>query len=163
MAASTSARRRFDFGGNFLVCCLPDRSARKASAGCAHIQIASCIWTTFFVKIKGETHYLWRTVDRQGEVLEGYVSVRRDHKAVLKFTSKSMKRNGQPRTVVTDKLRSYRAGIMINGNIDRQEIGRWLNYRAENFHLLFTRLNWAMQKFRRAKTLLKSVSRHASI
>ena len=141
MAASTSARRRFDFGGNFLVCCLPDRSARKASGGCAHIQIASCIWTTFFVKIKGETHYLWRTVDRQGEVLEGYVSVRRDHKAVLKFTSKSMKRNGQPRTVVTDKLRSYRAGIMINGNIDRQEIGRWLNYRAENFHLLFTRLN----------------------
>ena len=141
MAASTSARRRFDFGGNFLVCCLPDRSARKASAGCAHIQIASCIWTTFFVKIKGETHYLWRTVDRQGEVLEGYVSVRRDHKAVLKFTSKSMKRNGQPRTIVTDKLRSYRAGIMINGNIDRQETGRWLNYRAENFHLLFTRLN----------------------
>ena len=141
MAVSIAASKRLDFGGRFLVRCLLDRSTRKASAGCAHIQIASCIWTTFFVKIKGETHYLWRTVDRQGEVLEGYVSVRRDHKAVLKFTSKSIKRNGQPRTIVTDKLRSYRAGIMINGNIDRQEIGRWLNYRAENFHLLFTRLN----------------------
>ena len=141
MAVSTAARKRLDFGGSFLFRCLPDRSARKASAGCAHIQIASCIWTTFFVKIKGETHYLGRTVDCEGEVLEGYVSVRRDHKAVLKFTSKSMKRNGQPRTIVTDKLRSYRAGIMINGNIDRQETGRWLNYRAESFHLLFTRLN----------------------
>ena len=59
-----------------LVRCLPDISARKASAGCAHIQIDSCIWTAFFVKIKGETHYLWRTVDREGEVLEGYVSMR---------------------------------------------------------------------------------------
>lgn len=76
MAASTSARKRIDFGGNVLVRCLPDISARKASAGCAHIQIDSCIWTKFFVKIKGKTPYLWRTVDREGEVLEGYVSMR---------------------------------------------------------------------------------------
>ena len=25
------------------------------------------------VKIKGETHYLWRAVDNQGEVLESYL------------------------------------------------------------------------------------------
>ena len=93
MAVSTAARKRLDFGGRFLVRCLPDRSTRKASAGCAHIKIASCIWTTFFVKIKGETHYLWRTVDCEGEVLEGYVSMRRDHKAALKFIRKSMKSN----------------------------------------------------------------------
>ena len=45
------------------------------------------------MKIKGETHYLWRTVDCEGEVLEGYVSMRRDHKAALKFIRKSMKSN----------------------------------------------------------------------
>ena len=96
MAASISARKRFDFGGNVLVRCLPDRSARKASAGCAHGQIDSCIWRTFFGKIKGETHYLWRAVDHEGELLEGYVSMRLDHKAALKFIRKSLKRNGQP-------------------------------------------------------------------
>ena len=118
-----------------MVRCLPDRSARKASAGCVHIQIDSCIWTTVFVRIKDETHYLWRTVDHEGELLEGYVSMRRDHKAALKFIRKFMKCNRQPRTIVMDKLRSYRAAIMTNINIDWQEIGRWLNHRAKNFHL----------------------------
>ena len=34
-----------------------------------------------FVKINGETHCLWRAVDHEGEVLESYVSKRRDRKA----------------------------------------------------------------------------------
>ena len=29
-----------------------------------------------FVKINGETHYLWRAVDHEGEVLESYVTKR---------------------------------------------------------------------------------------
>ena len=45
-----------------------------------------------FVKINGQTHYLWRAVDHEGEVLESYVSKRRDRKAALKFIRKSMKR-----------------------------------------------------------------------
>jgi putative transposase len=31
-----------------------------------------------FVKINGETRYLWRAVDHEGEVLESYVTKRRD-------------------------------------------------------------------------------------
>ncbi len=31
-----------------------------------------------FVKIKGEMRYLWRAVDHEGEVLESYVTKRRD-------------------------------------------------------------------------------------
>jgi len=38
-----------------------------------------------FVKINGETHYLRRAVDHEGEVLESYVTKRRDRKAALKF------------------------------------------------------------------------------
>ena len=45
-----------------------------------------------FVKINGETHYLWRAVDHEGEVLEAYVSKRRDRKAALDFLKKIMKR-----------------------------------------------------------------------
>ncbi|MAZ02748.1 MAG: IS6 family transposase, partial [Sneathiella sp.] len=33
-----------------------------------------------FVKINGETHYLWRAVDHEGEVLEAFVSKRRNRK-----------------------------------------------------------------------------------
>ncbi len=36
-----------------------------------------------FVRINGETHYLWRAVDHEGEVLEVYVTKRRDHRLRL--------------------------------------------------------------------------------
>ena len=53
-----------------------------------------------FVKINGETHYLWRAFDHEGEVLESYVTKRRDRKAALKFLKKAMKRYGGPEVVV---------------------------------------------------------------
>jgi len=62
-----------------------------------------------FAKINGETHYFWRAVDHEGEVLESYVTKRRDRKAALKFLRKTMKRFGQPHVIVTDLLRSYGA------------------------------------------------------
>lgn len=38
-----------------------------------------------FVKINGETHYLWRAFDHEGEVLESYVTKTRDKSAALRF------------------------------------------------------------------------------
>jgi putative transposase len=60
-----------------------------------------------FVKINGVTHYLWRAVDYEGEVLEAVATKRRDRQAALNFLKKLMKRYGRPLAVVTDKLRSY--------------------------------------------------------
>ena len=57
-----------------------------------------------FVKINGERYYLWRAVDHEGEVLESYVTKTRDKRAALKFLKKSMRRDGRPITIVTDKL-----------------------------------------------------------
>jgi putative transposase len=85
-----------------------------------------------FVKINGETHYLWRAVDHEGEVLESYVTKRRDRKVALKFLKKTMKRFGPPHVIVTDLLRSYGAAMKDIGNEQRQETGRWKNNRAEN-------------------------------
>jgi putative transposase len=64
-----------------------------------------------FVKINGETHYLWRAVDHEGEVLESFVTKRRDRKAALKFLRQTMKRHGRPHIFVTGKLRSYGAAM----------------------------------------------------
>ena len=38
-----------------------------------------------FVRINGETHYLWRVVHHEGEVLEVFATKHRDPKAALKF------------------------------------------------------------------------------
>ena len=72
-----------------------------------------------FVRINGKKHYLWR----------------------------AMKRYGQPRMIVTDRLRSYWAAMNVIGNAADQGCGRWLNNRAENSHQPFRRREGAMSKF----------------
>jgi putative transposase len=116
-----------------------------------------------FVKIGGKNHYLWRAVDHEGEVLESFVTKKRDRKAALTFLRKAMKQYGRPRIIVTDRLRSYGAAMKEIGNASRQETGRWLNNRAENSHQPFRRRERAMERFRSAKTLQKFSSIHASV
>ena len=116
-----------------------------------------------FVRINGETHFLWRAVDHEGEVLEVFATKRRDRKAALKFLKRAMKRYGRPRAIVTDRLRSYRAAMNVIGNAADQECGRWLNNRAESSHQPFRRREGAMAKFRDVKTLQKFAAAHASI
>ena len=81
-----------------------------------------------FVRINGEIHFLWRAVDHEGEVLEVFVTKRRDRRAALKFLKRAMKRYGRPRAIVTDKLRSYRAAMNVIGNAATQKCGRWLTW-----------------------------------
>jgi putative transposase len=116
-----------------------------------------------FVKINGVTHYLWRAVDHEGEVLESVVTKARDRKAALKLLKKSMKRHGRPESIVTDRLRSYGAALKDLGRGDDREMGRWMNSRAENSHLPFRRRERAMLRFRRMRTLQKFASIHASV
>ena len=116
-----------------------------------------------FVIINGETHYLWRAVDHEGEVLESYVSKRRDRKPALKFFRKTMKRFGPPHVIVTDKLRSYGAAMKVIGNAQKQETSRWLNNRGENSHQPFRRRERAMLGFRSVRILQKFTAVHASV
>jgi putative transposase len=115
------------------------------------------------VKINGETHYLWRAVDHEGEVLETFVSKGRNRKAALDFLKRILKKYGVPKVIVTDRLKAYRAAMKISGNEFSQEVGRWKNNRCENSHLPFRRREYAMLKYRRMRSLQKFVSIHASI
>jgi len=76
-----------------------------------------------FVKINGERFYLWRAVDHEGEVLESFVTKRRDIAAAKKFLIKTMKKHGSPKIITTDKLPSYRAAFCEVGVADRQLCG----------------------------------------
>ncbi len=116
-----------------------------------------------FVKINGKLCYLWRAVDHEGEVLETVVRAKRDKAAAPKFLKRIMKKYGRPRSVVTDGLSSYPAAMSQIGNVDRHEVGRRLNNRAENSHQPFRRRERAMQQFRSAKTLQKFSSVHAQV
>jgi putative transposase len=62
-----------------------------------------------FVKIKGRQHYyLFRAVDQDGEVVDEFLQKRRDGKAAKRFFRRLLRKHkGEPKKIVTDKLRSY--------------------------------------------------------
>lgn len=115
------------------------------------------------MKINGERHYLWRGIDHEGEVLESFVTTRRNKRAVLKFLRNAMKRYGQPELVVVDRLRSYGAAMWDIENEGKQVTGRYLSNRIENSHLPIRRRECAMSRFRRMRSLQKFVAVHSSV
>jgi putative transposase len=61
-----------------------------------------------FIKINGKQHYLWRTVDQDGEVIDVYLQAKRDGAAAKRFFKRLLRSHGgELRKIVTDKLRSY--------------------------------------------------------
>ena len=61
-----------------------------------------------FVKINGKQQYLWRAVDQDGEVVDVFSQARRDGSAAKCFFKRLLGcYGGEPRKIVTDKLRSY--------------------------------------------------------
>ena len=116
-----------------------------------------------FVRINGKTHYLWRAVDHESEVLEVFVTKRRARKASLKFLKRTIKRYGRPASIATDRLPSYRAAMKVIGHAAAQTCGRWINHRAEHSHSPFRRREGAMARFGGIKTVQKFAAVHASI
>ena len=57
--------------------------------------------------IAGQKHWLWRTVDQHGIVLDVLVQSRRDKRAAKRLLLK--KQGRAPRVMITDKLASYSA------------------------------------------------------
>ena len=103
------------------------------------------------IKINGRTHYLWRAVDQEGEVLDILVQSRRDKKAARKFFRKLLKGlQYVPSVIITDKLKSYSAAKaeVMPGVEHRQHKG--LNNRAENSHLPTRVRERVMRRFKSA-------------
>jgi len=60
------------------------------------------------VKINGKQYYLWRAVDQDGDVVDVFLQAKRDGAAAKRFFRRLLRsQGGEPRKIVTDKLRSY--------------------------------------------------------
>ncbi|MDP9351116.1 MAG: IS6 family transposase, partial [Chloroflexota bacterium] len=104
-----------------------------------------------FLKINGKTHYLWRAVDQEGNVLDILVQRRRNKAAAKKFLRKLLKGcEYVPRILITDRLASYGAAKreVLRGVEHRQS--RYLNNRAENSHQPTRKRERVMQRFKSA-------------
>jgi putative transposase len=116
------------------------------------------------MRIAGETIYLWRAVDHEGEVLDVLVQRRRDKAAALKLMRKLLKKQGfAPAVVVTDKLRSYGAAFAELGLTACHEQAPRANNRAENSHQPALRRERKMQRFKSPSSAQRFLSVHAAV
>jgi transposase-like protein len=64
-----------------------------------------------YVKVAGKWRYVYRAVDQYGQIIDVYVSARRDTRAARRFFSTALRAHGEPAEVVTDRAPALRAAI----------------------------------------------------
>jgi putative transposase len=102
-----------------------------------------------YIKMNGQTYYLWRAVDADGMVLDILVQERRNQEAAETFLRRVVEGSlEEPRVAVTDKLASY--GPALNKVLPRTEHRKHkgLNNRAENSHQPTRQRERAMRRFK---------------
>jgi putative transposase len=117
------------------------------------------------VRIGGKRMFMWRAVDKEGEVLDVLVQKRRNKAAALKFLRRLFKYQGEPpEQIVTDGLASYRAAIKVMGCRSEHCPGRlWDNNRVESSHLPVRRRERKMQRFKSQGQAQRFVATHSAI
>jgi len=117
-----------------------------------------------FVKIQGKQHYLWRAVDQDGEVVDVYLQARRDGAAAKRFFKRLLRSNGgEPRKIVTDKLRSY--GVAHRELIPEaiHDTSQYANNRAEQSHEATRVRERGMRKFKSPAQVQRFLGVHAAV
>jgi putative transposase len=117
-----------------------------------------------FVKINGKQHYLWRAVDQDGEVVDVFLQVRRNGTAAKRFFKRLLKsHHGEPRNIVTDKLRSY--GV-AHREVMPEAIhitDQYANNRAEQSHEPTRVRERGMRRFKSSSQAQRFLGVHAAI
>ena len=98
--------------------------------------------------INGRKYWLWWAVDANGDVLDILVQPQRNAKAARRFLKRLIARFGEPRVIITDKLRSYFKPIHeLAPNADHRSHKR-LNNRIEGSHRPTRRREKVMSRFK---------------
>jgi len=116
------------------------------------------------VKINGKQHYLWRAVDQDGEVVDVYLQRKRDGAAAKRFFKRLLRSHGgEPRKIVTDKLRSYGVAHreLIPGSIHVTD--RYANNRAEQSHEPTRVRERGMRRFKSVSQAQRFLGAHAAV
>jgi len=117
-----------------------------------------------FIRINGKQHYLWRAVDQDGEVVDVYLQRKRDGAAAKRFFQRLLRSHaGEPRKIVTDKLRSYGVAHreLIPATIHSTE--QYENNRAEQSHENTRVRERGMRRFKSMRQAQRFVTAHAAV
>ena len=117
-----------------------------------------------FVKINGKQQYLWRAVDQDGEVVYVYLQARRDGAAAKRFFKRLIRSyGGEPRKIVTDKLRSYGVAHRELMPDVIHNTAQYANNRAEQSHESTRARERGMRRFKSSNQAQRFLSVHAAV
>ena len=117
-----------------------------------------------FVKLGGKQHYLWRAVDQDGEVVDVFLQKRRDARAAKRFFKRLLNEHGgEPRKIVTDKLRSY--GVAHRELVPDviHDTSKYANNRAELSHQPTRVRERVMRRFKSIGQAQQFLNTHAAV
>ncbi len=117
-----------------------------------------------FVRIQGKQHYLWRAVDQDGEVVDVFLQARRDGRAATRFFKRLLNAHGgEPRKIVTDKLRSYGVAHreLIPDTI--HDTSQYANNKAELSHQPTRVRERVMCRFKSTQQAQRFLTVHAAV
>ena len=141
------------FGAHFAACIRRDRSA---PADKWHLDEA-------VVSIGSAKHWLWRAVDAKGDVLDILVQPRRNAKAARRFLKRLISGFGDPRVVITDKLRSYTKPIRDHAPSADHRAHKGLNNCIEGSHRSTRRREKIMGRFKSPRQAQRFLAAHDQI
>jgi putative transposase len=117
-----------------------------------------------FVKINGKPHYLWRAVDQDGEVVDVYLQAKRDGAAAKRFFKRLLRSHGgEPRKIVTDKLRSYGVAHRALMPDVIHDNSQYANNRAEQSHEATRVRERGMRRFISVGQAQRFLGAHAAV
>ncbi|SDQ37221.1 IS6 family transposase [Pseudovibrio sp. Tun.PSC04-5.I4] len=115
------------------------------------------------ITICGVKYWLWRAIDGDGDVLDILVQSHRNAKAAKRFFKRLVKQFGEPRVVVTDKLRSYIKPIQTLAPNADHRAHKGLNNRIENSHRPTRKREKIMGRFKSPRQAQRFLSAHDQI
>jgi putative transposase len=117
-----------------------------------------------FFRINGKQHYLWRAVDQDGEIVDVFLQAKRDGEAAKRFFRRLLRSyGGEPRKIVTDKLRSY---SVAHRDVIPETIrvtDRYANNRVEQSHEANRARERGMRGFKSMNQAQRFVTAHAAV
>ncbi len=87
-----------------------------------------------YVKVSGSWRYVYRAVDQNGQVIDVYVSKKRDTVAATKFFTAAITAHGDPVEVTTDKAQVLAKTIRELVPAAHHDTTQYANNRIENDH-----------------------------
>jgi putative transposase len=115
------------------------------------------------IPIRGKKHWLWRAIDAEGDVLDILVQTRRNAKAAKRFLQRLITQFGEPRVVITDKLRSYVKPIKTLAPDADHRAHKGLNNAIEGSHRPTRKREKIIGRFKSHRQAQRFLSAHDQI